>query len=267
MAETDVYMTRERGTLSIVLNRPDKLNALTEHMAGEITALLEQARVDDAVRCVVLRGEGRAFCAGDDLGRKIPAELGPPDIETKMKTSYVRVLQELINLRKPVVAVLQGYALGAGLDLALACDFRVAADDLQVGSPVVQWGLGGAGVYLLTHYLGFGKATELCLLGERLSAAEAHRLGLVTTVVPVSELDDAVAGLANRLENAATGSIGAIKTARNGALAADPARGLRAQVVANLELMLLADPSEGRAAWREGRQPHFTGGYNASITG
>lgn len=261
MTTADVYAERDRATFSIVLNRPDKLNAFTESMAADMARLIEEARVDEDIRCVLVRGNGRAFCAGDDLGRTIPTELGPPDIQTKLRTSYVRVILDLLNLRKPVVGMLQGYALGAGLDLALACDFRIASDDLQMGSPVVQWGLGGAGVYLLTQYLGFGRATELMMTGDRIDSEQAARWGLLTDVVTPDALHARTAELVARLEDAATSSIGLIKTARNRCIASDPVHGLEAQVLANLELPLLADPEEGRRAWRERRTPSFTGRY------
>jgi enoyl-CoA hydratase/carnithine racemase len=256
-----VYAEMKNSCLRIVLNRPTKLNALTESMAAQIATLLERARVDDEVRVVLLRGEGRAFCAGDDLGRVIPPELGPPDVQTKLRTSYVRVILDLLQLRKPIIAALHGYALGAGLDLALACDLRIGAQGLKMGSPVVQWGLGGAGVYLMTQCLGLAGATEFLLLGDAMSDQRALQLGLLNELVPVDEFDATVDRYVERLAGAATASIGLIKTARNRALGADPVHGLEAQVIANLELPLLTDPDEGRAAWREHRAPRFTGRY------
>jgi enoyl-CoA hydratase/carnithine racemase len=249
------------ATRHIVLNRPEKLNAINEDMIGKITAHLEAARVDPAVRCILLRGEGRAFCAGDELGRVIPESLGPPDVETKMKTSYVRPVVELMRLRKPSVAMLQGFALGAGLDIALACDFRIASSETEMGAPVVRWGLGGATAYLLTQYLGVGRATELLLLGDRIGAARAYELGLITTVVEPDQLEDAATTLTRRLEGAATASIGLIKGIRNKALGAGLAEGFEAQVRGSLELMLLEDPIEGRRAWKEKRNPSFSGAY------
>lgn len=255
-------MTETHGaTRHIVLNRPEKLNAINEEMIGKITGHLEEARVDPAVRCIVVRGEGRAFCAGDELGRIVPDSLGPPDVETRMKTSYVRPVVELMRLRKPSVALLKGFVLGAGLDIALACDFRIASSETEMGAPVVRWGLGGATAYLLTQYLGVGRATELLLLGDRIGAARALELGLVTSVVEPAQLDGAATQLTRRLEEAATASIGLIKGIRNKALGAGLSEGLEAQVRGSLELMLLEDPIEGRRAWREKRSPTFSGAY------
>lgn len=258
----DAVRPEIRGaSLHIVLARPQKLNAIDERMILQIADLIEKARVSPDIRCVVLRGEGRAFCAGDEIGRVVPEELGPPDVETRLKTSYARVVMDLMRLRKPSIALLQGFALGAGLDLALACDFRIASADLEVGAPVVQWGLGGATAYLLTQYLGIGRATELLLLGDRIDARRAYELGLVTEVVNRNDLDDAGARLSARLERAATASIGLIKGIRNRSLGAGLTDGLDAQVRGSLELLLLEDAIEGRRAFREKRDPQFTGRY------
>ena len=245
----------------IVLDRAEKLNAINERMIGRVVELIEVARVDPDVRCLVVRGEGRAFCAGDELGRTIPDELGPPDVETRLKTSYARIVLELMRLRKPSIALIQGFALGAGLDIALACDFRIATSDAELGAPVVQWGLGGATAYLLTQYLGVGRATELLLLGDRIRAARAYEMGLVTSVVAPDELADAGARLSERLEQAATASIGLIKGIRNRSLGSGLADGLEAQVRGSQELSLLEDPIEGRRAFREKRPPQFSGRF------
>lgn len=260
-AGPDVRKEIHGASQHIVLNRPERLNAIDEAMIGRIVELIEEARVDPAVRCLVLRGEGRAFCAGDQIGRTIPHELGPPDVETRMKTSFVRPVVDLMRLRKPTVALLQGFALGAGLDMALGCDFRVASADLQIGAPVVQWGLGGATAYLLTKYLGVGRATEMLVLGDRIDAARAHEWGLVTSVVPLEELAATGHALVARLEQAATASIGLIKGIRNRSLGAGLVEGFESQVTGSLELMLLEDPEEGRRAFAEKRTPNFSGRY------
>lgn len=256
-----VRFEHHAASAHIVLNRAPKLNAINEHMIGRVVELIEAARVDSNVRCLVVRGEGRAFCAGDELGRTIPEDLGPPDVETRLKTSYARIVLELMRLRKPSIALVQGFALGAGLDIALACDFRIVTSDAEFGAPVVQWGLGGATAYLLTHYLGVGRATEMLLLGDRIGAARAYEMGLVTSVVEPEELSNAGARLSERLERAATASIGLIKGIRNRSLGSGLVDGLEAQVRGSLELSMLEDPIEGRRAFHEKRSPQFSGRF------
>lgn len=267
MKSARVREERRPGVLTIVLDRPRQLNVLDEDMIADIAELIERARVDPEVRCVVLRGEGRAFCAGDDLARRRTAEYGPDDVETKLKTSYVRPVLDLLRLRKPTVAVMQGYALGAGFDLALACDFRVASADLEVGATVVRWGLGGACAYLLPKYLGVGRATEMLLLGDRYPIADVASWGLATYIVETHELAGRVQALTDRLVAAPTASLGLIKTARNRGLGAGVTEGIEWQATANLELLLLQDPIEGREAWREKREPQFTGQMRSDLRG
>jgi 2-(1,2-epoxy-1,2-dihydrophenyl)acetyl-CoA isomerase len=246
---------------TIVLNRPAKLNALTGPMIDRIEERVAFVRGSDEIRCLVISGNGRAFCAGDDIGSSGAGPSPSFDLVSKWNTSHVRVISDLLNLRIPVVAVLRGHVLGAGLDLALSCDFRIAGASAQLGSPVVKRGLGGAGVYLLTSYLGMGRATEMLLLGESCTAHDALGLGLVTSVVADADLDSEVAAWVRRLAVAPTGSIGAIKAARNRCLGTDTRRGLEAQLATSIEIQFLRDPVEGRNSWREHRPPQFTGGY------
>jgi enoyl-CoA hydratase/carnithine racemase len=247
------------GVMTIVLDRPDKLNSLTQPMIADLAAFLEQARIDQTVRCLAMRGEGKAFCSGDDIGREISEDLGPRDVETWIRTSYLRVLTDLLRLRKPVVMILHGYVLGAALDLALAGDFRIAADDIRVGLPPVKWAMGGAGTYLLPHFVGMGRATEMTLLGDVYKASDIADWGLMTRIVPAADLAAEASRWTSRLARAATGSIGYLKTARNRMLGADLAQGLEYQAAIINEGVQYEDQVEGRAAWRERREPNYTG--------
>jgi 2-(1,2-epoxy-1,2-dihydrophenyl)acetyl-CoA isomerase len=245
--------------MTISLDRPDKLNSLNQPMIADLALLIEQARIDQDVRCLAIRGEGRAFCSGDDIGREISEELGPRDVETWIRTSYLRLVTDLLRLRKPVVMVLHGYVLGAALDLALAGDFRIAADDVQLGLPPVKWAMGGAGTYLLPLFVGMGRATEMTLLGDIYHVTDIADWGLVTRIVPADELAAEVGRWTDRLAKAATGSIGYLKTARHRMLGASLAQGLEYQAAITNEGQLYEDLSEGRAAWRERREPNYTG--------
>ncbi len=247
------------GIATITINRPHKLNALLPDMILVFADLIELARRDNTVRALVLKGEGRSFCAGDDLHPEDRFKYGPPDLHTRLKMGYPRLVAEILQLRKPVIAMLRGHAVGAGFDIALACDFRIAAQGTKMSAIYVKRGLGGGGSYLLPRYVGFGKATELLLLGDMIEADEALRLNLVTRVVPDDQLEKETYALAAKLAKGPTQAIGAIKNARNQGLGLDPVKGLEMQILCNVELMFHRDAREGPRAYLQRREPNFTG--------
>lgn len=244
---------------TITIRRPGKLNALLPDMILVFADLLERARRDAMVRAVVIRGEGTSFCAGDDLHPEDRFKYGPPDLHTRLKMGYPRLVNDIMQLRKPVVAMVRGYAVGAGFDLALACDLRIAAPDTRFAAIYVRRGLGGGATYLLPRFVGLGKATELLLLGNWIDAEEALKLNLVTRVVPDDQLETETYALAAKLAKGPTQAIGAIKNARNQGLGLDPVKGLEAQILCNVELMFHRDAREGPRAFLQRREPNFTG--------
>ena len=244
---------------TIGIERAHKMNALLPDMILNFSDLIERARRDSNVRAVVIRGAGNTFCAGDDLNPEDRFKYGPPDLHTRLKMGYPRLINDILQLRKPVVAMLRGYAVGAGFDLSLACDFRIAAPDTKMAAIYVRRGLGGGCAYLLPRYVGLGKATELMLLGDMIDAQEALRLNLVTKVVPEEKLEEETYALAKRLARGATQAIGAIKNARNQGLGCDPVKGLEWQILCNVDLMFHRDAREGPRAFMERREPNFTG--------
>jgi enoyl-CoA hydratase/carnithine racemase len=256
--EDRVLIEIEDSIATITLNRPNKLNALYPDAILRFIDLIEQVRRDSTVRAVVLRGNGRAFCSGDDLAPEDRFKYGPPDLQTRLRTGYPRIVMDLLALRKPTVAIVQGYAVGAGLDLALACDFRIVEPGTKFGAVYVQRGLGGGGAYLLPRYVGFGRATELLLRGRLVEAPEALELGLITEVTEAGAATARAYELAKSLAAGPTQAIGAIKTARNQGLGLDPVKGFEAQILANVELMFHRDAREGPRAFREKREPNFS---------
>lgn len=263
MAFGKIIVSAKGSITTITINRPERLNAINTQTACELMEAIEDCRVDRTVRAIILTGAGRAFCSGDDLKRE-PGEgrtAGPPDIYSALKRGYPGVVRALLEIRKPVIAAVRGYAVGAGFDISLACDFRIVAEGTQFAAIYVKRGLGGGCAYLLPRYVGLGRATEILFLGDFIDAQQALEWGLVTKVVPMDKLDAAVDELATRLANGPTGSYALIKTARNQGLGADPVKGLEYQVYANRELALLKDAKEGPAAFREKREPHYTGEY------
>jgi enoyl-CoA hydratase/carnithine racemase len=254
-----ILFEKDAGVGTITLNREKKLNALLPEMIVEFCDVLEEARRDHAVRSIVLRGAGRSFCAGDDLHPEERFKYGNPDLQTRLKVGYPRLVTEILQLRKPVIAMMRGYAVGAGMDVALACDFRIAAPDTKMAAIFVKRGLGGGCVYLLPRYVGFGKATELLLLGEMVEADDALRLGLLTRLVDEDALEEETYAFAHKLAKGPTSAYGSIKMGRNQGLGCDPVKGVEWLTLAEAELMLHKDAREGPRAYLENREPNFTG--------
>lgn len=208
---------------------------------------------------MVIAGAGRAFCSGDDLkSMGTPEYPGPDDELARVRDGYPLLLKRIRQLRVPVIAKVQGYALGAGCDLALACDFAIAVEDALLGLVFVQRGI-AAGTALITRQVSYHRACELLLLGDMITAVEAERLGLVNRVVPAGELDAAVRELADRLASGPTAVIGALKEAMNLGLSVGFEEALEHQVMATLQATETDDNREGRQAFLEKRPPRFTG--------
>jgi enoyl-CoA hydratase len=179
----------------LVLNRPDKLNAISVELREALDVAIAEAVADDRVRVIVIAGAGRAFCAGYDLSEAAPdSAWGWREVLAR----DVAATMAIWRCPKPVVAQVHGYALAGGLELAMACDLIVAAEDAQLGEPEIRFG--SAPVTLLMPYLiGQKKTRELLMTGDLIDGVEAHRIGLVNRVVPVERLADEVDGLADRL--------------------------------------------------------------------
>lgn len=189
----------EEGVATITLNRPDKKNAFDQQMLEGAAAAFERAGADDQVRVVVLTGAGDAFCAGGDVSR-----MGSADAVGQKRTMHegVHLVPRAIRaVDKPVVARINGAAIGAGLDMALFCDLRIAAEDAVLSEGYINVGLvaGDGGAYLLPRLIGLTRAMELLLTGRRFSGAEAFDLGLVNRAVPAAALDEATAELVTEL--------------------------------------------------------------------
>jgi len=190
-----VLRTDQAGVATLLLNRPDKLNALTPASFVELRGHLDAVAADDSVRCVVLGGVGRSFCAGNDLASIAAGEKAPtPHYQSE-------TVDALEALPKPTIARIQGHCFTGGLELALGCDLLIAADDAKLGDTHGQWGLvpvWGMSVRL-PERIGRSRAKELMFTARRISGGEAERIGLVDRVVPASELDETVLGLADEI--------------------------------------------------------------------
>jgi len=249
----------------IRLNRPDKLNALTTRMAHEALDALATAREDEDVRCVVVTGEGRGFCAGQDLteftGSAAAGEGTTLDVAEHLRSGYNRMISAIVELPMPVVAGVNGVAAGAGLSLALACDLRIASDAARFVQAFVKIGLvpDSGGNWLLPRVVGYAKALELSITGDMVDAAEALRIGLVNRVAPADEFPRALAETAATFAKGPTRAIGATKTLMSEALRLNLTDTLEREAVAQAELARSHDFAEGVGAFLEKREPSFTG--------
>ena len=245
----------------IRMNRPDKLNALTSRMSEEMLDALGQAAKDDAIRCVVITGEGRGFCAGQDLKEFQDRGLEQLDVGEHLRSSYNRLITAIVELPKPVVAGVNGVAAGAGLSLACACDLRIASDAARFLQAFVKIGLvpDSGGNWLLPRVIGHAKAVELSITGEQIDAAEALRIGLVSTVVPADQFPKELETLAQALAAGPTRAIGTTKELLAQGLTASLPETLEREAVAQADLARSDDFLEGVQAFLEKRPPRFTG--------
>ena len=253
----------ETGVATITLNRPDTLNSLTFAIYRELTDFFAALDHERDVRAVVLTGTGRAFCSGGDV-EDIIGELFARDMQGLLE--FTRVTGALIRnmraLRKPLVAAVNGTCVGAGAVMALAADFRVAADTAKFGFIFPKVGLSGADMgaaYLLPRVIGLARATELLMLGEFVEPAEALRLGLYHRVVPRERLEAETAALVDRLVRGPREALAATKESLNRELHLDLDQALDLEARVQAGLMLRPDFHEGFRAFRERRAPRFAG--------
>jgi len=259
MAETLVLRAELDGVLTITLNRPDKLNSFTGGMSEALLAALEAAAAD-RVRCVVLTGAGKGFCAGQDLSDPLVASPGA-DLAVVVGRKWNPVIRAIRGLAKPVIAAVNGVAAGAGANLALACDIVLAAESAKFIQPFNKLGLvpDGGGTYHLPRLVGLARAKGLALLGEAVPAKQAEAWGLIWKAYPDAELMIEATRLAAHLATQPTYGLGLAKQA----LDASAANTLHEQLDLERDLQHLAGRSpdylEGVTAFREKRTPRFTG--------
>ncbi|MGH7949527.1 MAG: enoyl-CoA hydratase/isomerase family protein [Candidatus Binataceae bacterium] len=244
------------SALIVTFNWPDKLNAFTFKMLEEANHAL-RTRVGAGIRAILFRGAGRAFSAGDDLagmgGTRHPLD--------EMRAGHHALIKRIRTLRIPVVAAVHGYAFGAAFDLILACDFRVAAASAQLGDIRINRAINSmsGAAFWLPRYVGVGRASEILMLGEQISAAQALEWGLVTRVYADEKFDAAVTQFVSRLAEMPTAVIGANKALMNFGLEHWLGDSLDTEARELLETFHTEDNREGVRAFLEKRAPRFTG--------
>jgi enoyl-CoA hydratase/carnithine racemase len=255
----DIQFTVHEHHAEIVLNRPDRLNAMDFKMIWEINNAATICERTRSIRSVVVRGAGSSFCSGDNLKGMGEPPFEPFDLLSRSRTvGYVTALKSLRDLTKPVIAAVQGHCLGAGLELALCCDIRILSKDARAGIPFVKIGYAGA-TYLLPRYVGFTRAVEMLLSGRSLSGEEALQAGIATEVVETpSDLEGPIQRWVSLFAEAPK-AVSYMKKAVYRAYENDWEAGFELMAMNYVMATLTDDLKEGKKAFVEKRKPRFTG--------
>ncbi len=249
-------LVKMEGTVGVItLNRPKALNALNSALLAELCDALETFDADAAVRCVVLTGSERAFAAGADI-----KEMAQQSYMDMFKSNFfAEACDRITSVRKPLIAAVAGYALGGGCELAMLCDFIIAADTAKFGQPEITLGVlpGMGGSQRLTRFVGKSKAMDMCLTGRMMDAAEAERAGLVSRVVPAAELQVEAMNAATKIAEQSLPALMMVKEAVNRSYETTLAEGLRFERRLFHASFATEDQKEGMAAFTEKRKPAF----------
>jgi enoyl-CoA hydratase len=255
MAFETILVDREGAVGVITINRPAAMNALNDQVMNEMAEALEEFETDDGIGCLVITGSSKAFAAGADI-----KEMQHLTYMEAFKGNFIsRNWERITDFRKPVIAAVAGYAMGGGAELAMMCDFILAADNAKFGQPEINLGImpGAGGTQRLTRFVGKSKAMEMCLTGRLMDAAEAERSGLVSRVVPLAELRDEAVKVATKIADFSHPITMMTKEAVNRSYETTLAEGVRFERRLFHSMFATSDQSEGMAAFVEKRKAQF----------
>jgi len=263
MENTYIKVEKNHGVMTIALNRPEVLNSFNGIMAKETQAALLDAAEDSEVRAVIITGEGRGFCAGQDLQEVLSSETNPQPkpIQKIVEEHYNPIVLQIRNLEKPVIAAVNGVAAGAGANLALCCDFVIADESVAFVQAFSKIGLvpDTGGTWILPRLVGMAQATRMMFLGEKVMAAEAKSLGMIFDVSENGTALNKAIELASQLAVQPTKAFGFTKKLLNQSFEKDLSQQLEAEAICQAKAGATADHQEGVAAFLEKRKPQYLG--------
>lgn len=255
MAYENILVSVEGPVLTITLNRPDALNALNGKLMDELTAALDDYEANPELGCAIITGSAKAFAAGADIKEMKDKSYMDVFMEDFITANWERAA----HCRKPIIAAVAGYALGGGCELAMMCDFIIAADNAKFGQPEIKLGVipGAGGTQRLTRFVGKSKAMDMCLTGRMMTAEEAERSGLVSRVVPLDKLLDEAKAAAQTIAELSRPAVMVAKEAVNRAYETTLAEGVRFERRVFHSLFATEDQKEGMRAFAEKAAPQF----------
>ena len=255
MAYETIIVEIEDHIAVMKLNRPDALNALNDQLLSELTDALESAQKNDKVRCVIITGSEKAFAAGADI-KMMSTKTFADVFEENL---FAEESNRITRIRKPIIAAVSGYALGGGCELAMLCDFIIAADNAKFGQPEINLGViaGMGGTQRLTRSIGKSKAMDMNLTGRFMDAEEAERCGLVSRVVPAKKLMDEAMAAAAKIAEKSMVAVMAAKEAVNRSYETTLSEGLLLERRLFHSMFATEDQKEGMSAFTEKREPQF----------
>ena len=251
----DHIIVKKKGNVGLItLNRPDALNALNTELNIEMGKALDKFEADDRIGCIVITGSEKAFAAGADV-----KEMQPKTYMEAYKEDYIHEWERVTRCRVPVIAAVAGYALGGGCELAMMCDFIIAADNAVFGQPEINLGIlpGAGGTQRLTRLVGKSKAMEMCLTGRFMDADEAERAGLVSRVVPADKLLEDALETAEKIAGFSRPAVFMVKESVERAYETTLAEGIRFERRMFHSTFAMADQKEGMQAFIDKRSPAF----------
>jgi 2-(1,2-epoxy-1,2-dihydrophenyl)acetyl-CoA isomerase len=260
MSNNSILIKIEKKIAYITLNRPEVFNSFNREMAFLLQDTLDACEKNDEVRAIVLTGNGKAFCAGQDLKEVTDPDLNP-GFKKILEEHYNPIITRIRSIKKPIIGAINGVAAGAGANIALACDIVVAHEKVNFIQAFSLIGLvpDSAGTFFLPRLIGFQKALALAMLGDKISAEEAERLGMIYKMIPLENFEEEVHKLALKMANMPTKALGMIKELYNKSMSNTLEDQLALESKLQIEAAQTNDYAEGVAAFIEKRKPNFKG--------
>jgi 2-(1,2-epoxy-1,2-dihydrophenyl)acetyl-CoA isomerase len=260
MSNNSILIKIENKIAYITLNRPEVFNSFNREMAFLLQDTLDACEKNDEVRAIVLTGNGKAFCAGQDLKEVTDPDLNP-GFKKILEEHYNPIITRIRSIKKPIIGAINGVAAGAGANIALSCDIVVAHEKVNFIQAFSLIGLvpDSAGTFFLPRLIGFQKALALAMLGDKISAEEAERLGMIYKMIPLENFEEEVHKLALKMANMPTKALGMIKELYNKSMSNTLEDQLALESKLQIEAAQTNDYAEGVAAFIEKRKPNFKG--------